>query len=187
MHCRTNLFYNSFYQLLKEHGTKTSLLNKQLPSHPLNIYSKHPPKEYNYRTRNGQIIYARLRMECSSLNSHLYRKNDSPSSTCGGFESPYHYFYVCPNYVNLRNECFDNELERMTIKELFIIPPPPPANCVCVCGGGDCFQVVRPSVFPSVTFWFLFNILKRQWWKFIKFCRHIDIVKMYVYNRKIKG
>ena len=89
MHCRTNLFYNSFYQLLKEHETKeTSLLNKQLPSHPLNIYSKHPPKEYNYRTRNGQIIHARLRMECSSLNSHLYRKNDSPSSTCGGFKSP---------------------------------------------------------------------------------------------------
>ena len=32
-----------------------------------------------------------------------------------------------------------------------------------------------------------FNILKRQWWKFIKFCRHIDIDKMNVYNRKLRA
>ena len=41
----------------------------------------------------------------------------------------------------------------------------------------------RPCVLPPVTFWFFFNILKRQWWKFIKFGRHIDIDEMYVYNR----
>ena len=29
-----------------------------------------------------------------------------------------------------------------------------------------------------------FNILKRQWWKF---CRYIDIDKMYVYNRKLRA
>ena len=46
---------------------------------------------------------------------------------------------------------------------------------------------VRLSVRPSVMFWFFFNILKRQWWKFIKFCRHIDIDKMYVYNRKLRA
>ena len=32
-------------------------------------------------------------MECSSLNSHLYRKNkvSTPSCQYGGFESPYHF------------------------------------------------------------------------------------------------
>ena len=69
----------------------------------------------------------------------------------------------------------------------------PPANCVCVCvcgGGGILLSVrlsVRASVRPSVTFWFFFNILKRQWWKFIKFCSLIDIDKMYVYNRKLRA
>ena len=37
------------------------------------------------------------------------------------------------------------------------------------------FLFVHVSVHPSVTFWFFFNILNRQWWKFIKFCRHISI------------
>ena len=52
--------------------------------------------------------------------------------------------------------------------------------------GVYCFHI-RPSVRPSVTFWFFFNTLKRQWWKFIKFCRHIDIDKMSVYNRKLRA
>ena len=43
----------------------------------------------------------RIRMECSSLNSHLYSKNiiNSPSCSCGGFESAYHFFFVCPIYT----------------------------------------------------------------------------------------
>ena len=39
----------------------------------------------------------------------------------------------------------------------------------------------------SMTFWFFLNILKSQWWKFIKFCRHIDIDKLYLYNRKLRA
>ena len=64
----------------------------------------------------------------------------------------------------------------------------PPANYVC--WGRilfSCCLSVFPSVCLSVTFWFFFNILKRQWWKFIKFCRHIDIDKMYIYNRKLRA
>ena len=67
----------------------------------------------------------------------------------------------------------------------------PPANYVCWWGilfsCPSVFPSVCPSIRPSVTFWFFFNILKRQWWKFIKFCRHIDIDKMYVYNRKLRA
>ena len=53
-------------------------------------------------------------------------------------------------------------------------------------GGVYCFHV-RPSFCPSMTFWFFLNILKRQRWKFIKICRHIDINKMYIYNRKLRA
>ena len=53
-----------------------------------------------------------------------------------------------------------------------------------------CFHVVRPSVRPfvrpSVTFCFFPNILKRHRWKFIKLCRHIDIDKMHVYNKRLR-
>ena len=59
---------------------------------------------------------------------------------------------------------------------------------LCLWGGYTVFTLsIRLSVRPSVTFWFFFYILKRQLWKFIKFCRHIDINKMYVYNRKLRA
>ena len=66
---------------------------------------------------------------------------------------------------------------------------PPPANVMLV--WGMLFSRC-PSVFPSVrpsvwTFCFFLNILKRQWWKFIKLCRHIDIDNMYVYNRQLRA
>ena len=46
---------------------------------------------------------------------------------------------------------------------------------------------IHVSIHPSMMFCFFLNILKRQWWKFIKLCRHIDIDKMYVYNRKLRA
>ena len=52
-----------------------------------------PPKFFSVGSRLGQILHARIRMACSSLNSDLYRKNivPSPSCACGGFESAYHF------------------------------------------------------------------------------------------------
>ena len=32
-----------------------------------------PPKYFNRGTRQGQILHPRLRLECSSLNAHLYK------------------------------------------------------------------------------------------------------------------
>ena len=42
---------------------------------------------------------AYLTLECSSLNSHLFRKNiiESPSCSCGGFVSNYHYLLLALN------------------------------------------------------------------------------------------
>ena len=45
-------------------------------------------------SRAGQLYHTRLRLECSSLNYHLYQKNliDNPYCTCGQLESSTHFF-----------------------------------------------------------------------------------------------
>ena len=64
--------------------------------------------------RIGQIFQARMRMECSSLNSHLYRKNivSTPSCQYGCFERPYHFFFKCPRYAASRNRFLPNDINR---------------------------------------------------------------------------
>ena len=71
-----------------------------------------PPKYFNAGSRMGQTLHARLRMECSSLNFHLYRKNivPNPSCSCGGFESSYHFFFTCPKYSRIRNSYLPHNL-----------------------------------------------------------------------------
>ena len=62
---------------------------------------------YYYRKRWANIHHARLRMGCSSLNSHLYLNlhvADSPVCTCGPPETAEHYFLHCPRYVTDRHE-----------------------------------------------------------------------------------
>ena len=46
-----------------------------------------------------------MRMECSSLNSHLYRKNivSTPS---------YHFSFQCPRYAAARNRFLPNDINR---------------------------------------------------------------------------
>ncbi len=64
------------------------------------------PKYYYAGTRFGQILHARLRLECSSLNDHLFRKNivHSPlCSNCGSVETTEHFLLRCPRYSNLRD------------------------------------------------------------------------------------
>ena len=43
------------------------------------------PFYYYTSSRLGQILHSRLRMQCSTLSQHLYRKNivDSPNCICG--------------------------------------------------------------------------------------------------------
>ena len=79
-----------------------------------------PPIYFNAGTRKGQILHTRLRLECSSLNSHLYRKNLVPEPTCqcGAFESPYHYLFVCPRYANVRERYLPENLNNYTTRDL---------------------------------------------------------------------
>ena len=72
---------------------------KQTISHTREI-----PKYFLDGSRDGQIVHARLRMECSSLRHHLYLKNieANPLCTCGEVESTSHFLLYCPQYQNQR-------------------------------------------------------------------------------------
>ena len=65
-----------------------------------------PPPHLNLiqTSRLGQILHARLRLECSSLNHHLYRKNlvESPLCSCGVPEPNSHFLLSCANYNDIR-------------------------------------------------------------------------------------
>ena len=95
---------------------------KQAPSvasckHRLNRYIQQITK---LSTRKGQILHTRLRVECNSLNSHLYIKNLAPDPTCqcGEFESLCHYLFVCSRYANVRERYLPENLINYTIRDL---------------------------------------------------------------------
>ena len=120
----SNLFHESFFpstirawnNLPNEIKESTSVsafkvqLNKNLPK---------PPKYFNVGSRLGQVLQARLRMECSALNADLYRKNivNSPSCQCGGFENAQHLFFTCPLYAESRRN-LSIRLDNYSINQL---------------------------------------------------------------------
>ena len=59
-------------------------------------------------------------MESSYLNFHLYRRNivESPSCTCGNFESPHHFLIVCPKYGETRNRYLPAILQSFSTRDL---------------------------------------------------------------------
>ena len=79
-----------------------------------------PPKYYNTGSRRGQILHARLRMGCSSVNSDLYRKNivPSPSCRCGEFENTNHFLFTCTNYTVARERYLPPDLQCYTANDL---------------------------------------------------------------------
>lgn len=72
----------------------------------LNRTSRRTPKYYNSGTRLGQILHARLRLGCSSLNQGLYRISivETPLCTCGSVENVSHYLLTCSNYMQSRQQ-----------------------------------------------------------------------------------
>ena len=125
IHANTNLYFNSFVPSTIRAWNSLSDDIKSAFSvasfkYRLNRDLKKPPRYYNNGTRIGQILHARLRMECSALNSHLYRKNivPSPSCICGGFESPHHFLFVCSIYNAARNRYLPNNLMNYSTHDL---------------------------------------------------------------------
>ena len=121
----TNLFYESFFPSTIRAWNELPDGIKTSPSvasfkFRLNRELRKPPKYFNTGTRQGQILHARLRMECSSLNAHLHKKNTVPSSSCscGSYESTYHFFFQCPNYSQIRNRYLPNNLNDLNTNDL---------------------------------------------------------------------
>ena len=66
---------------------------------------------YGEGLKKLSILHARLRHQCSSLNSDLYRINitNDPKCQCGApFEDSINYLMECPLYQNERNCLFRN-------------------------------------------------------------------------------
>ena len=86
----------------------------------LNRNKLQSPYYFHAGSRLGQILHARLRMQCSALHADLYRKNivESPSfQHCGGCKSAYHLFFICPAYAATRSYLPDN-LHEYSLKDL---------------------------------------------------------------------
>ena len=120
-----NLFLNSFFPSSIRAWNDLPHDIRNAPSvasfkYKLNRNLNAPPKFYNAGSRKGQILHARLRLECSSLNSDLFRKHivPSPSCQCGGFESATHFFFTCPIFTIARQRYLPDNLENFTAREL---------------------------------------------------------------------
>ena len=64
------------------------------------------PEYYFEGERMLQILYTRLRTECSSLNEQLFRRNlvPSPNCLCGEIEDNRHFLLICPRYNIFRQD-----------------------------------------------------------------------------------
>ena len=125
LHASTNLYYNSFFPSMIRAWNSLPEDTKQSPSissfkFRLNRDINKPPKYYNTGTRMVQILHTRIRLECSSLNAHLYRKNIVPEPTCqcGGFESSYHFFFICQIFIDARTRYLPANLNDFTTRDL---------------------------------------------------------------------
>ena len=121
----TNLFRNFFFPSTIRAWNSLQDDIKQAPSvasfkYRLNRNLKRPSRYYNSGTHIGQVLQARLRMQCSSLNADLYSKNivESPSCQCGSFESAYHFFFACPRFTAERRRYLPETLPHYSVREL---------------------------------------------------------------------
>ena len=121
----TNLFYDSFFPATIRAWNDLPENIKQATSVAsfkflLNRNITKPPKYYNTGSRIGQILHARLRMECSSLNAHLHKKKiiPDPSCQCGALESSRHYFFDCPRHADARSTYLPRNLNDYSLHDL---------------------------------------------------------------------
>ena len=125
--CRTSFYKNSFLPaVISDWNSLTDDMKSAETltafKYRLNLGKPVPKQLYFYGDRKIQIIHARLRNRCSSLNHHLYVKKivQSPLCTCGSVESTEHFFLQCPNYVNIRNQLnlTINDITRVSLRTI---------------------------------------------------------------------
>ena len=123
IHARTNL--NSFLLATVRDWNNLPLHVQQSDS--LETFKKYlnsdlspSPFFYNAGSRLGQVLHTRLRLECSSLNAHLYSRNlvESPLCACSEIENTTHFIFKCPNYSVVRQTYLTELTQQCTLKDL---------------------------------------------------------------------
>jgi len=104
---RTETFKNSYFPTMvttwnTTDQTITSIPTRSALRNTLNCHNPKPNPYFTLGRRKLNIVLARMRMECSELNSHLFAYHVIPSPHCecgGGLETNTHYFLECPLYT----------------------------------------------------------------------------------------
>ena len=103
---RTETFKNSYFPSMVDTCNNTDPALKSIPSHStlknaLSQPNQKPNSYFNLGNRKLNVILARIRMECSELNSHLFANHviPNPLCQCGEVETVTHYFLECPVYT----------------------------------------------------------------------------------------
>ena len=75
----------------------------------INTKNTNVPAHYYVGCRLGQILHARLCMNCSALNAHLFIRNlvESSNCICGITEIVVHFLLDCPRHTTLRDRPFN--------------------------------------------------------------------------------
>ena len=130
----TNIFFHFFpFTIIAWNGLSDDIKNAPTVTsfkYQLNKDRQTQSKYFQAGSRMGQVLHARLRMGCSSLNADLYRQNivPSPSCSCGGSQSTYHFLFMCPNYNDIKYTYLPNNLYTLDIHQL--LPGIPSSNNV---------------------------------------------------------
>ena len=108
--CRTNMYQNSYlpktvqeWNLLPENVKKSPSI--QVFKNYLNRNNTKVPNYYYNGGRKAQILHARLRLGCSSLNADLFSNHvaNSPNCVCGEPETAEHYLLHCRLHNAIRS------------------------------------------------------------------------------------
>ena len=107
---RTKLYFNSFFPAtIRKWNTlpRNIQLNPSLSHFKkyLNAGKIKIPNYFYFGARLGQTIHAKLRLECSTLNLHMFQRKlcNSPLCICGEVESTEHFLLHCIIYSRVRS------------------------------------------------------------------------------------
>ena len=102
---KTNLYKNSFLPSAIRLWNDLPLSVQENPSlshlkRTLNTNTSQVPLHFLIGNRIEQILHTRLRLNCSSLKSHLHARNiiNNPNCACGNLETTHHILLECPLY-----------------------------------------------------------------------------------------
>ena len=110
---RTATYYNSFLPTALRDWNVLSPDTRNAPTlnsikHTLRNNQILVPKYFGtlHVSRTAQFLLNCIRIECSSLNSHLFKKNliDNQFCSCGIIETTSHFFFSCPRYTAHRQQ-----------------------------------------------------------------------------------